>query len=186
MESLECAIVHALPESGADNESVCKELWQKTAELLLPSLGKAFMRFEPAVRAWGEAIRQPYGVILGKSDPEVFLENYFTARKIQNLAVKYHLDQTLKALDVDESANFATLIGKPLQAKPGMEDALSAHLFWQCGMMNGEIFPDAGLYYAPARQSVIGEKLHRQILADVRHYAIAMVRFYRAADGAEK
>ena len=186
MKSLEYAIVHYLPEDSGSKESLCQEIWQRTAELLLPSLGKSYMRFEPAAEAWGSVIREPYSVILGKSDPEFFLENYFTARKIQNLAVKYHLDQTLKTIGIESGQEPADLLKMPIEPKPGMEEAFSAHLFWQTGMMNGEIFPDAGLYYAPARQSMIGEKLHQQILADIRHYAIAMVRFYRTADGAEK
>ena len=166
--------------TGSDKE-LRENIWAQTTALLTPSLGKAFNRFEPASEVWEQKIKEPFSVILGRSDPEGFLFFYTTGRKIQEKSVESHLDALMQSFNFGEAFENDHARGFSMSPKAGCEEKVSAHLFWHTGMMCGEVFPDAGIYFAAARQAVIGQALHNEILKDVGHYAIALVRFYDKA-----
>ena len=182
MKTTTMAFLYPTEGLDGDDHALCEQLWAKTAELLTPKLGKLYKRFEPAGKAWDTNINKPYGVVLGRSDPKLFLYVYASAQEAQESAVKHHMNGFLDAFDIGEQFDEGKLHGFTMNPKAGAEKAVSAHLLWHVGMMGGEFFPDAGIYYVPARQSVISEALNNQILGDVAHYAICMVRFY-AGDG---
>lgn len=177
MKSCAMAILCSTDGLLGDDNNLRAQLWAQAAQLLQPTLGKVCRRFEPAGRAWGQSIPTPYSIILGRSDPALFTYFYSVGKQKQDEAVQFHLGGFLENLDLSERTEDACTISYSANPKPNGEKALSAHLFWHLGMMGGEIFPDAGIYYAPACQSCITEKLHQQILGNIKSYAIAMVRF---------
>ncbi len=182
MKTLEMAFLNSTEGMSGDDRELCEKLWAKTAELLMPNLGKHYKRFEPAATAWGNEINKPYSVILGCSDPKSFLFFYVTAREAQEKAVDFHLNGFLGGFDLGEKFDEDGLHGFTMNPKEGAETAVQVHLLWHLKMMGGGFFPDAGIYCVPARQAVVTEALNEQILSDVGHYAISMVRFY-AGDG---
>ena len=178
------ALLHPTEGLSEDDKALCEQLWAKTTELLKPKLGKLYKRFEPAGKAWGNAINKPFGVVLGRSDPQAFLLFYVNAKQAQERAVKYHMGGVLGNLDLGEEFADGNLRGFTATPKEGGEKDMSAHLFWHVGMMTGELFPDAGIYYVPARQAVISEALDRQILSSIGNYALSVVRLYAGDDDA--
>lgn len=74
------------------------------------------------------------------------------------------------------------LHGFTMNPKEGKALDISAHLSWHLSMMAGQLMPDAGIYYVPARQAVISEVLDQQILSSVSSYALSVVRFYAGDD----
>ena len=177
MKHTELAIIYLVNALHGSDEELSTSLWTQTAELLQPSLGKICGSFQPAPEAWGHPIHQSFSVIFGRTNPDQFLTMYFQGREHQEKAVKFHLDNILKHCDLEEKTPDEQVRSFTANPKAGTEQEISAHLFWHLSMMQGEILPDAGLYYAPSCQAVIGEKLHEQILKNVSHYAIIMVRF---------
>lgn len=177
MRKAEMAIVYPTAGMSGSNDEVRLNIWSQTAALLKPHLGKLYDRFEAADSAWDEKIGSPYGVILGKDSPEQFLYFYSVGKKLQSRAVDYHLRGFLGSMDIIDKSEDAER-GFTMSPKARAEDAVAAHAFWHVGMMSGELFPDAGIYFAAARQAVIGDKLHQEIMKNIGDYAIAMVRFY--------
>lgn len=182
MNSVTMAFLHPTEGLDGDDKAVCEQLWAKTTELLKPNLGKLYKRFEPAGKAWGEDINKPFGVVLGRSDPRSFLVLYANAREKQEEALKFHMGGFLGNFDIGEKFDEGGLHGFTMNPKEGKALDISAHLSWHLSMMAGQLMPDAGIYYVPARQAVISEVLDQQILSSVGSYALSVVRFY-AGDG---
>ena len=178
MNSVTMAFLHPTEGLDGDDKAVCEQLWAKTTELLKPNLGKLYKRFEPASKAWGEEINKPFGVVLGRSDPRSFLVLYANAREKQEAAVKFHMGGFLDNFDIGEQFDEGKLHGFTMNPKEGKALDISAHLSWHLGMMAGQLMPDAGIYYVPARQAVISEVLNNQILSSIGSYALSVVRFY--------
>lgn len=184
MKSMELAIVVPIQGICGNDSAVRTQVWAQTTQLLQPTLGKTCMRFEPASRAWNQSIQRPFGVVLGRSDPAQFLYFYDMGKSMQGDAVKYHLNGILNSCDFTDKKEADKTILITADPKQGQEEALAAHLFWHVGMMKGEIFPDAGLYFASSRQSCVSDEMEREILNHIGEYAIAMVRFYPEAKDA--
>ena len=182
MKTLEMAFLHSTEGMSGDDRELCEKLWAKTAELLMPKLGKYYKRFEPAAKAWNNEVNKPYGVILGRSDPKSFLLFYVSAQEAQEKAIKYHMGSFLGGFDLGEKFDEDGLHGFVMNPKEGAETDVQVHLLWHLDMMGGGFFPDAGIYYVPARQAVITEALNEQILKDIGHYAISVVRFSAGDD----
>ena len=182
MKTATVAFLHPTESLTGDDRSLREQLWAKTTELLTPELGKLYQRFEPAVKAWGESVNKPFGVVLGRSDSKTFLVLYAKAHEQQEAAVKFHMSGFLGGFDVGEQFNEGSLHGFTMNPKANAGEAISGHLTWHLGMMAGKPFPDAGIYYVPARQAVISEVLEQQILCSIGSYALCMVSFY-AGDG---
>ena len=182
MKTLDMAFVYSTEGMSGTDRELCEQLWAKTSELLLTKLGNLYRRFEPACEAWGNEINKPYGVILGRSDPKAFLLFYVNARESQEKAVSFHMNGFLGSMEIGEKFDGEGLHGVVLNPKADAQLATSMHLLWHVGMMGGEFYPDAGIYYVPARQSVISDALNEQILKDIGHYALSMVRFYAGDD----
>ena len=178
MNTVTMAFLHPTEGLSEDDKTLCEQLWAKTTELLKPRLGKFYTRFEPAAKAWGETITMPFGVVLGRSTARMFLALYANARDKQEQAVKFHTNGFLGCFDVGEEFEDGAMRGFTMNSKKGKTPELSAHLSWHVGMMAGEVFPDAGIYYVPARQAVIGEALEQHVLSNIGSYALSLVRFY--------
>ncbi len=172
------AFLHPMDGLNGDDRAISEQLWAKTTELLTPALGKFYTRFEPAVDAWGLPVNTPYGVVLGRSDPRKFLVCYIKAHEKQDESVKFHMGGFLSGFEIGNSFGEGNVQGFQLNPKENAGPDVSSHLSWHLGMMAGEPFPDAGLYYVPARQAVINESLERQVLSSVGSYALCMVCFH--------
>ena len=182
MKTTTMAFLHPTEGLNGDDHALCEQLWAKTTELLKPNLGKLYKRFEPAGKAWGEDINKPFGVVLGRSNPKSFLVLYENAREKQEEALKFHMGGFLGNFDIGEKFDEGGLHGFTVNPKEGKALDISAHLSWHLSMMAGQLMPDAGIYYVPARQAVISEVLDQQILSSIGSYALSVVRFY-AGDG---
>lgn len=178
MKTVTMAFLYPTEGLSEDDKTLAEQLWAKTAELLKPNLGKLYTRFEPAGNAWGETIGKPFGVVPGRSDPRMFLLLYGNARERQGEAVKFHTSGFLGNLEIGESFEEDGRRGFTMNPKNGKGPDISMHLSWHIGMMAGQILPDAGIYYVPARQAAIGDALEQQILSGVGNYALSLVRFY--------
>lgn len=96
-------VVVPVPGPGMDDAAVRTEVWQQVSAFLLQYLGKRYVRFEPATLAWNQKVEQPFGVILGRSDPALFLYLYAMGKKFQDEAIQFHLDGFLKNMEVDQT-----------------------------------------------------------------------------------
>lgn len=67
------AIVHPVDKLQGSDDAVRTQVWEETTHLLTPMLGKLYARFEPAQKAWRQATYTPLGVVLGRTDPALFL-----------------------------------------------------------------------------------------------------------------
>lgn len=67
------AIVHPVDKLQGSDDTVRTQVWAETTQLLTPMLGKLYARFEPAQKAWRQATYTPLGVVLGRTDPALFV-----------------------------------------------------------------------------------------------------------------
>ena len=178
MKTTSLVLVLSTDGLTGDDAALRTALWSQVSELLQPTLGRVCKRFEPAVEAWRQKIDQDYGILLGRSDPALFLYFYSSGRHRQEEAVQYHLHGMLDSSQVSDRQETETTREYTITPKVGCALALQAHLFWHTSMMRGEILPDSGIYFVPARQACIAESLHDQILGHMDQYALAVVRFY--------
>lgn len=161
-------------EGNLSDDALRQMLWGKAAELVKPLLGKTCVRFEPAFDAWAQKIDRPYGVILGRSDPALFLYFYATAKKKQEAAVHFHMNAFLGGMEPIEKHEDNDRIIYSVQLT-GAGEEFSAHMMWHVAMMSGELVNDCGIYYAVPRQAVASNALEKEILKHSDRYALCMV-----------
>lgn len=174
MKTTTLSIVHSIAGSSENDEILSARIWEQTVELLHPLLGQVCSRFEPAVRAWQQSVERPYGVVFGRSDPALFLYFYSMGKDHQERAVQHHMTGLINNFDMGE---LQEELPTAIHPKPGAGPEISAHLLWHLGLIGGEILPDAGVYYASARQSFISDKLNEQIFSSIEDYAVSVVHF---------
>lgn len=174
MRQFKLAIVFPVGQETENDNTLRQILWGKAAELLTPQLGKYYTRFEPAVRAWNQDIDRPYGVILGKSDPALFLYFYAAAKAHQADAIKFHMGAFLDSMELTDrcETDGATIYSVSLN---GSGEEVHAHMLWHIAMMGGKIMNDCGIYYALQRQAVASNALDQDILEHATRYALCMV-----------
>ena len=148
-----------------------------------PMLGKLYARFEPAQKAWRQATYTPLGVVLGRTDPALFLYFFSYGKTMQKEAMEFHLSGLMNSLAVDQKVNNGNIHSLVMSPRENSEEAAVAHAAWHVGMTCGEIFPDSGIYFAAVKQATISDKLTEDIAKNMEQYAISLVRLY--AEGAE-
>lgn len=178
MKTKTMAIVHPVAQLTGDDDTLRTQIWEQTTRLLTPMLGKYYARFEPAPSAWRQPVTTRLGVVLGRSDPALFLYFLAAGKERQQEVMERHLAGLLGGLDIAEKAENGSVRGFALNPKEDSEEVCSAHMAWYVGMTCGELFPDAGIYFAPAKQAVFSDKLTEDILTHLSDYAISLVRFY--------
>ncbi len=77
------AIVHSVDKLQGTDDAVRTQVWAETTHLLTPMLGKLYARFEPAQKAWRQATYTPLGVVLGRTDPALFLYFFSYGKTVQ-------------------------------------------------------------------------------------------------------
>ena len=70
-----CDMVIIVPVDGVTGEEAMRvQVWETVAELLRPELGKLYRQFNPSGSVWEHKYPRPFGVVLGRQEPEVFRE----------------------------------------------------------------------------------------------------------------
>ncbi len=167
-------MVVPVPGPGMDDAAVRTEVWQQVSAFLLQYLGKRYVRFEPATLAWNQKVEQPFGVILGRSDPALFLYLYAMGKKFQDEAIQFHLDGFLKNMEVDQTLEHGRVLFCSMSVK-GDSENLKPHLMWHLSMMKGELLPDCALYYLREKQAHATEDLDEKVLSHLDRYALCAV-----------
>ena len=72
MKSLDLVIVVSIRGLAGTDESLRLQAWGTVTNLLRPELGKLYRQFNPSNGVWEHKISRPFGVVLGKQEPEVF------------------------------------------------------------------------------------------------------------------
>lgn len=85
------AIVHPVDKLQGSDDAVRTQVWAETTHLLTPMLGKLYARFEPAQKAWRQATYTPLGVVLGRTDPALFLYFFTYGKTVQKESMEFHL-----------------------------------------------------------------------------------------------
>ena len=89
------AIVHPVDKLQGSDDAVRTQVWAETTHLLIPMLGKLYARFEPAQKAWRQATYTPLGVVLGRTDPALFLYFFsYVPYKIGKLQIQGFSEST--------------------------------------------------------------------------------------------
>lgn len=177
------AIVHPVDKLQGSDDAVRTQVWAETTHLLTPTLGRLYARFEPAQKAWRQATYTPLGVVLGRTDPALFLYFFSYGKTVQKESMEFHLSGLMNSLDVTQKIGDEDIRGFVMSPKENREEAVAAHAAWHVGMTCGEIFPDSGIYFAAVKQATISDKLAEDIAKNMERYAISLVRLY--AEGAE-
>lgn len=146
-------------------------------------LGKLYARFEPAQKAWRQATYTPLGVVLGRTDPALFLYFFSYGKTVQKESMEFHLSGLMNSLDVEQKMDNGSIHGFVMSPKENSEKAVAAHTAWHVGMACGDILPDSGIYFAAVKQATISDKLAEDIAKNMEQYAISLVSFY--AEGEE-
>ena len=176
------AIVHPVDKLQGSDDAVRTQVWAETTQLLAPMLGKLYARFEPAQKAWRQATYTPLGVVLGRTDPALFLYFFSYGKTMQKEAMEFHLSGLMNSLAVDQKVDNGNIHSLVMSPRENSEEAAVAHAAWHVGMTCGEIFPDSGIYFAAVKQATISDKLTEDIAKNMEQYAISLVRLY--AEGA--
>lgn len=177
------AIVHPVDKLQGSDDAVRTQVWAETTHLLIPMLGKLYARFEPAQKAWRQATYTPLGVVLGRTDPALFLYFFSYGKTVQKEAMEFHLSGLMNSLDVDQKVDNGNIHSLVMSPRENSEEAVAAHAAWHVGMTCGEIFPDSGIHFAAVKQATISDKLTEDIAKNMEQYAISLVHLY--AEGAE-
>ena len=81
-----------VPVTELDDQTAREAVWQQVTERIIPQMGKLCTRFEPSAGAWGQKLSAPYSVVLGRSEPALFLYFYASAKHQLDERAKAHLD----------------------------------------------------------------------------------------------
>lgn len=166
-------IVPANPAAVSANE-LRTAVWETVTELLLPKLGKYFSRFEPAAFAWNQRLDRPFGVVLGREDPALFLYYYNTAKAMQQHMIKRHMLPILENLNPIIKDEKDGLSVYAVEMK-GDGTELGAHMAWHLAMIAGELQPDCGLYFAAEQEAYANDVLEKEVMSNMGRYALCVV-----------
>lgn len=163
------------PVTEKDDQTARETVWGKVTELVLPLMGKLCTRFEPSGGAWGQKLSDPYSVILGRNEPALFMYFYASAKDQYDSRAKLHLDGFLKHL---EFGNEHTVGNTKFCSAVYKGDSAEArdHMIWHLANMEGALLPDSGIYFLKEKRSALSEEEHKNVLANMRDYAICVVK----------
>lgn len=154
MKSLDMVIVVSISGLAGTDESLRLQAWGTVTNLLRPELGKLYRQFNPSNGVWEHKISRPFGVVLGKQEPEVFRQLLAAGEEAQREAVAFHTAGMLRKADLGG----AQKIGDMLLCSTvvdGSDPELLAHTVWNILIQEGAPIPDCGIYYVPACEKVI-------------------------------
>ena len=164
MKASHLAVVVPIDPAETNGNATRTEVWQKTAELLMTQLGKRHSRFEPAVQVWKQTVGQPFGVVMGKKDPAMFLYFYAAAKAHQEAAIRYHMAGFLDGIEPISKNEQAGVSVYAVEVKDDGKD-MAPHMLWHIAMITGELLPDCGIYYLREKRAVADDEMDKQVLS---------------------
>ena len=174
MKSLDMVIVVSISGLTGTDESLRLQAWGTVTNLLRPELGKLYRQFNPSNGVWEHKISRPFGVVLGKQEPEVFRQLLVAGEEAQREAVAFHTAGMLRKADLGG----AQKIGDMLLCSTvvdGSDPELLAHGVWHILMQKGTPVPDCGIYYAALHRASATEEERREVIDHADEYAACMV-----------
>lgn len=174
MKTSHLAMVIPIDTAEKNDQSIRAAVWQMATELLLPQLGKRYSRFEPANKAWKQTVNQPFGVVIGRNDPAVFLYFYAAGKSHQEAAIQFHMASFLEGLEPIIKNEQAGVAMYAVQICGDGSD-VAPHMLWHVALMNGELLPDCGIYFAQEKRALADDALDKHVLSHLEHYAMCVV-----------
>ena len=174
MKSCNMAVIVPVDKLAGNDEVLRAKVWRKVSKLLLPALGKLYRQFNPSNGAWGLKLTRPFGVILGKQEPEQFLALFLAGQQAQRDAMEFHLSAMIEKANMGN----AQKIGDALVCHvvvDGEDPELMAHAIWHISLQKGAPLPDCGIYYEELGRAVASVEEQRTILANPAGYALCTV-----------
>ena len=171
MKFCNMAVVVPVDRLAGNDEALRAQVWGKVSELLLPALGKLYRQFNPSNGAWGHKLVRPFGVILGKQEPELFLTMFLAAQQAQQDAMEFHLSAMIKKTDLSSAQEIGDAVFCPVVVD-GSDPELMAHAIWHISMHKGAPLPDCGIYYTALGRAVASAEEQRAVLANPAGYAL--------------
>lgn len=174
MKSCDMVIVVPVDGFAGKEEALRVQVWETVAELLRPELGKLYRQFNPSGSAWERKYPRPFGVVLGRQEPEVFRELLKAGEEAQHEAVAFHLEAMLRKADLGSAQKIGdTQVYSAVV--DGSDPELLAHGVWHILMQRGVPVPDCGIYYAALHRASASEEEKREVMDHAGKYAVCMV-----------
>lgn len=174
MKTLNLAVVCPVSGLPQNSEETRQTVWTNVTTLLQPGLGTQFSSFYPASFAWGMPLHAPFGVLLGRDDPERFIDILLTASKVQNKAIRFHTEGMLEGIDPKTVCTVGEDTICPIYLD-GTDKALTAHSIWSLGIAAGELLPDCGVYYLEQGHAIADKEMRKAIASRLADYAVCVV-----------
>ena len=168
------AVVVPTQNFPGSDQTLRETVWQQVTQLLLPQLGTLYTRFQPAEQAWTQAVDRPFGVVLGRSDPALFLYFYTAAKASQEAAIHSHIEKVMDGVDIAEKHMEPGVTMYTVEVK-GNNQAMEAHMQWHIAMMGGQLLPDFGIYFTAQKQAFADKALDKKVISNLGDYALCMV-----------
>ena len=174
MESCDMVIVVPVDKLKGNDEALRLQVWGAVSALLQPDLGKLYRQFSPSDGVWEHRLSRPFGVILGKREPEVFRKLIKAGEEAQHEAVAFHLEAMLRKADLGSAQKIGdTQVYSAVV--DGSDPELLAHGVWHILMQKGAPVPDCGIYYAALHRASATEEERREVIDHADEYAACMV-----------
>ena len=174
MKFCNMAVVVPVDRLAGNDEALRAQVWGTVSELLLPALGKLYRQFNPSNGAWGHKLVRPFGVILGKQEPEQFLALFLAGQQAQQDAIEFHLAAMIKKADMSNAQEIGDSLVCPMIVD-GKDPELMAHAIWHISLQKGAPLPDCGIYYTALGRAVASTEEQRAVLANPAGYALCTV-----------
>ena len=163
------------PVTDTDDQTAREAVWQQVTERIVPQMGRLCTRFEPSSGAWGQKLSAPYSVVLGRSEPALFLYFYASAKHQLDDSAKAHLNGFMEHLEFGKEQTVGDTKMCTAHLKGDTDEARS-HMEWHIASMFGELLPDCGIYFLREGRSYLTEEEHKKILCNMKDYAICVVK----------
>lgn len=142
MKSCDMVIVVPVDKHTGNDEVLRLQAWGEVSELLRPGLGKLYRQFNPSGSAWERKYPRPFGVVLGRQEPEVFRELLKAGEEAQHEAVAFHLEAMLRKADLGSAQKIGdTQVYSAVV--DGSDPELLAHGVWHILMQKALLFRTA-------------------------------------------
>lgn len=174
MKTLNLAVVCPVSGLPQNAEETRQAVWTNVTALLQPKLGTRFSSFYPASFAWGMPLNAPFGVLLGRDDPDRFIHFLLTASEVQNKAICFHTEGMLEGIDPKTVCTVGNATICPVYLD-GADTALAAHSLWNLGLAAGELLPDCGVYYLEQGHAIADKEMRKTIASRLADYAVCVV-----------
>ena len=170
-----CDMVIIVPVDGVTGEEAMRvQVWETVAELLRPELGKLYRQFNPSGSVWEHKYPRPFGVVLGRQEPEVFRELLKAGEEAQHEAAAYHLEAMIRKADLGSTQKIGNMQFYSTVVD-GSDPELLAHGAWHILVQRGIPVPDCGIYYAALHRASATEEEKCEVLNHGGQYAACMV-----------